>query len=161
MDAEKYDLNPEDEEEGQDIFDIYGFGITSWFSLLLLLIKIYFVFACLGAGLMYYYSTHGTELTGPAYYKSSKYTLGNLGYSRSKCDMMYFDIEGEHTINCLKGEFEPLIFMGIVPKDLDDELPQDYCGDPTLIPEINKCSKNVKKSLEDSFNKECAGKKKC
>ena len=53
--SELDDLNPPDEEEGQDIFDTYGFGIMSWFALLRSLIKIYFVFACVGAGIMYFY----------------------------------------------------------------------------------------------------------
>jgi hypothetical protein len=119
IDAEIENLNPAEEEEGQDIFDTYGFGITSWFDLLRLLIKLYFVFALVGMGLMYFYSTHGTELSGSGMAKSAKFTLGNLGFSKSKCDIIYIDAGTEHTIECSKGVIQPLLFKGIMPNELD------------------------------------------
>ena len=94
VESELNNMNPPAEEEGQDIFDIYGFGITSWFSLLRRLIKVYFVFACVGAGLMYFYSTNGTELSGLGMPKSAMFTLGNLGYSKTQCDMVFLDVKG-------------------------------------------------------------------
>lgn len=161
LDSEMYNLNPADEEEGQDIFDIYGFGVTSWFSLLKLLIKIYFVFSLVGIGLMYFYSQNGSELDQPGISKIAKFTLGNLGYSRSNCDMMFLDLRGKHSVQCNKGSIQPLVSRGIIPEDLPAHLPNDYCGDPSKFNEIDKCSKVVSNGLEDAFNTNCVGKATC
>lgn len=66
--------------ENEDIFEDFGFGITSWFSLLGLLWKLYFFFSIIAIGMMYYYSINGSQFDGK---DGLKFTLGNLGYSET------------------------------------------------------------------------------
>jgi hypothetical protein len=65
-------------EEGEDLFEDYGFGINSWFSLLRLLIKLYTLFSVVAFGVMYLYDQTGNALDSRGILK---YTMGNLGYS--------------------------------------------------------------------------------
>ena len=110
---------------------------------------------------MYFYSTHGDELTGDAYPKSARYTLGNLGYSKSKCDMMFLDSKGKYELMCAKGKMQPLVHRGILPENLDLSIPQDFCGDPKEYKDIEKCSKNVNKEFDNWFKNNCENKKEC
>lgn len=89
--------------------------------------------------------------------------MGNLGYSKTTCDMMIIGSKAKtnREFRCSKGSMMPIVHKGIVPENLPVELPQDYCGNPEKYSEFNKCSKIVGKGLEDSFNTNCAGKNSC
>ena len=86
-----------------DIFDCYGFGITSWFILLRKLIQVYSILSVLAIGLMMTYAS-GNQLSGPYHKAVAKYSLGNLGFSESNCLFTYIGMTGkEQELKCSRG----------------------------------------------------------
>jgi hypothetical protein len=69
-----------------DVFNVYGIGIVSWFKLLRVLMKVYLLITIMILPVMYIYS-QGNGLTGAVstFKEDLRFTLGNLGFAASEC----------------------------------------------------------------------------
>ena len=95
--------NEGNENKDTDVFNSYGFGITSWFSLLQKLMMVYAVISIPAVGLMMEYGK-GSELISPMNKAVAKYSLGNLGFSISTCTFTFFGLsKNEEEIKCSRG----------------------------------------------------------
>lgn len=68
----------------QDPFNSYGFGIIAWFQLMKKLILTFFVLSLL-AGINMYIFSKGNALENESKGMIAGLTMGNLGFSGSKC----------------------------------------------------------------------------
>lgn len=72
-------MEQDDEDESKDPTDDFGFGISSWMSLLRYLIGLFAVFSVLAVGLGYIYNTNGHFIKGGDQDAMAQWSMGNLG----------------------------------------------------------------------------------
>lgn len=82
-----------------DTLDQYGFGMVAYKDLMFTMIWLFALLSIFMIPAMYYYS----QGTGIGTYKSwSQFSLGNFGYSTSKCQVSPYDL-GSLPIKCQYG----------------------------------------------------------
>jgi len=97
-----------------DTLDQYGFGMVAYKDLMFTMVWLFGLLTIFMIPAMYYYS----QGTGIQTYKSwSQYSLGNFGYSTSKCQVSPYDL-GSLPIKCQYGKLTKIISAGVMPADL-------------------------------------------
>ena len=82
---------------------------------------------------MYYYS-QGTGIG--TYVSWNQYSLGNFGYSTSKCQVSPYDL-GSLPIKCQYGKLTKIISAGVMPEDLARK---DVCNSQTVDEKSSLCT---------------------
>ena len=96
------------------------------------------------------------------------YTLGNLGYSITRCTHQYLSINHPFHLICNRGKISEISYFGLLPfkesKDHQDHaFRKDFCGTPETYERVNHCTSNYLDgdSLKDTYNRDCLGKELC
>ena len=95
-----------------------GFGMISYFNLLYSLICLFSLLTLLSIPSMLMFSTYH-ELDGVSNTRYAKYSLGNMGYSQTKC---FQSILGANTLymECKTGTITEMKAFGLIP-DREEE----------------------------------------
>jgi hypothetical protein len=127
----------------------FGYGIVTYFQFLKHIIKVYAVLSVLAVPIiLVYFSAHGLfqdgihvgKYSGGIISKSAYLTLGNLGFSGTKCYSQFNNLNAKQEIGCTVGylanEYE---HFGILPVSAANNftiestqnkpLHQSFCGD--------------------------------
>lgn len=98
-----------------DTLNQYGFGMIAYKDLMLTLSGLFAILTILMIPALSFYSSG----TGIGTYKSfSQYSIGNFGYSTSKCQVSPYDL-GQVPIKCQYGKLTKVISSGVIPGSLE------------------------------------------
>lgn len=158
--------NPKAENDS-DPFNGFGFGITAYFKMLRYLIFTYALMSVLAFGTIFLYANGNTIQVENFKDAMGFITLGNLGFSQSKCLMWYKDLDKDQTLRCSRGKISKVINRGIVP-DISNfkfvngtTVPSDYCGVVDQFPSEYDCSSLFPASFDTAFDDACKDKATC
>jgi hypothetical protein len=76
---------------------------------------------------MYIYF-QGTEFADDGIPFVTRFSLGNLGFSKSICKNSYTRTETSNILRCNKGEIQPFLYYGLIPEG--SSIDPDFCGNP-------------------------------
>ena len=95
------EIQLDDHDLGKSKNDPYielGFGICAYFNMIKAFIFTFIILSLLALPMMYLYEYH-EGLKGNSHYNRIKFSLGNMGFSESVCDMWYIGITSPITFS--------------------------------------------------------------
>lgn len=112
-----------EEQKKEDPFNFLGFGLVAYRDLMLILFMLFVVLTALMTPAMVFYSKY--DAYSPTYAGYSKYSLGNLGYASTQCQISPFDL-GKITMFCPYGSIKEIKYVGVNPSSIKE---RDVCAD--------------------------------
>lgn len=146
------------DKQGNNIFNVFGFGVVSYFRIIRMLIGVYVFASIVSIGIIYTYYRHEAyshwhyanalyEDDASSYLNTLRKTMmTNLGVSYSACNFQPIDMDSPTQIRCnYGGVIQEIDFAGITPVSqvMSEKFSTNYCGNPEDHVEIASCSKRI------------------
>ena len=135
------DVDGAPEVEATDPYEVFGFGVLAYFSMLrFLMVSMAMMTIVMFPTIRTYSQGAVMENNYDDFLSSSKISIGNLGQAQPICIHQYVSLNFSQSLICPKGEMTNLYYFGIIPGEpfyLDN---QAYCGVMRNISSINDCT---------------------
>ena len=130
-----------DIDEVKDPFEIYGYAILSYFTLLRSLMGIFALMTALNIPLIIYYSQGKFMKQTTGTWGLYTVSLGNIGQTEPQCIHQYVGLTKEQSFKCNKGRLSELYYYGVIPVRQDeDSFSLDHCGPKENHQEVLDCT---------------------
>ena len=161
-------LSKSDKLIEKDPYLLLGYGINSYFQIMIQLITLFIILSCMAIPLMVFYSQFSGTY-GQVGYLFSQFSMGNMGGASSYCVQTRFNQKKSSVIlQCTTGLLdldavsdlteEPIFDVGIIPRGAELT---NYCEASSFTDQWD-CSSYIKKDkLINDIREECAGKTAC
>lgn len=149
-------------DEDEDPYEVFGYGITAYFKMLEILIKLFIGMVILMAPItfLYYHGYAFDHLQGLNKYMAP-FTLGNIGHAKTDCQYHFLQNPKPSHVQCAKGKITELHFWGMMPNSKGFD--QDFCGLWNVYQEIEHCTNSHinQNEFKKAFEEECLGEEDC
>ena len=114
------------------MIDDFGIGVTSYFTLIKIMISVFLILTLLFIPVFFYYNDGGAFNNNAIISGREKIflqtSMGNLGHSVATCLHQYIAIDEPFRIKCNKGKLTPIWHFGLMPNLSEREFKLDFCG---------------------------------